>query len=167
MVVIAVVCCSDHLCDEQCEWPRLFSDSYSNICRCQCRDKSDFSLQLYSPSNCRFCKRGVEKNAGGTARFVTPLWHVEGVIATQQIEVNQAYPEFENSLSGTLAVGFPALQSGHSLTFRNVKVDDAGQYYGDKTLGGVRPREKKYHFHLGHHNKNSFVGKPKDLAVHV
>ena len=28
---------------------------------------------------------------------------------------------------------------------------------GDKTLGGVRLREKKYHFHLGHHNKNSFV----------
>ena len=38
---------------------------------------------------------------------------------------------------------------------------------GDKTLGGVRLREKKYHFHLGHYNKNSFVGKPKDLAVHV
>ena len=38
---------------------------------------------------------------------------------------------------------------------------------GDKTLGGVRLREKKDHFHLGHHNKNSFVGKPKDLAVHV
>ena len=38
---------------------------------------------------------------------------------------------------------------------------------GDKTLGGVRLREKKYRFHLGHHNKNSFVGKPKDLAVHV
>ena len=38
---------------------------------------------------------------------------------------------------------------------------------GDKTLGGVRLREKKYHFHLGHHNKNSFVGKPKDLAVHA
>ena len=40
-------------------------------------------------------------------------------------------------------------------------------WIGDKTLGGVRLREKKYHFHLGHHNKNSFVGKPKDLAVHV
>ena len=38
---------------------------------------------------------------------------------------------------------------------------------GDKTLGGVRLREKKYHFQLGHYNKNSFVGKPKDLAVHV
>ena len=38
---------------------------------------------------------------------------------------------------------------------------------GDKTLGGVRLREKKYHFHLGHYNNNSFVGKPKDLAVHV
>ena len=38
---------------------------------------------------------------------------------------------------------------------------------GDKTFGGVRLREKKYHLHLGHHNKNSFVGKPKDLAVHV
>ena len=41
------------------------------------------------------------------------------------------------------------------------------EFYGEKTLGGVRLREKKYHFHLGHHNKNSFVGKPKDLAVHV
>ena len=49
-------------------------------------------------------------------------------------------------------------------------VDTCGTNYtmkGDKTLGGVRLREKKYHFHLGHHNKNSFVGKPKDLAVHV
>ena len=38
---------------------------------------------------------------------------------------------------------------------------------GDKTLGRVRLRTKKYHFHLGHHNENSFVGKPKDLAFHV
>ena len=52
----------------------------------------------------------------------------------------------------------------------NVQAKNARIYSpkcGDKTLGGVRLREKKYHFHLGHHNKNSFVGKPKDLAVHV
>ena len=41
------------------------------------------------------------------------------------------------------------------------------EHKGDKTLGGVRLREKKYHFHLSHYNKDSFVGKPKDLAVHV
>ena len=44
-----------------------------------------------------------------------------------------------------------------------------GQVYlfhkiGDKTLGGVRLKEKKYHFHLGHHNENSFVGKIKGFG---
>ena len=36
-----------------------------------------------------------------------------------------------------------------------------------KSLGRARLRKKKYHFHLGHHNENSFAGKPKDLAFHV
>ena len=66
------------------------------------------------------------------------------------------------------------LRSDHSLVKLCFKLDDLQprgrgffKFNGDKTLGGVRLREKKYHFHLGHYNNNSFVGKPKDLAVHV
>ena len=46
-------------------------------------------------------------------------------------------------------------------------VEESLRGKGDKTLGRVRLRKKKYHFHLGHHNENSFVEKPKNLAFHV
>ena len=38
---------------------------------------------------------------------------------------------------------------------------------GETTLGRACLKWKMNHFHLGHHNENSYVGKTKDLEFHV
>ena len=57
------------------------------------------------------------------------LWTAEGDLSIQQIKGNDAEPGFTNRLSGSPAVGFPAHQSEHSLTFLSVQVEDTGTYY--------------------------------------
>ena len=78
--------------------------------------------------------------------------------------IRQLFARSEQQLSVQAPVLFDILHVDLGKTLANGAWNEN---IGDKTLGGVRLREKKYHFHLGHHNKNSFVGKPKDLAVHV
>ena len=56
------------------------------------------------------------------------VWTAVGDIP-QQIRGNSAHPGFADRLSGTPAADFPALQSGHSLTFLSVQVEDAAEYY--------------------------------------
>ena len=59
------------------------------------------------------------------------LWSVCGNISNQLSICNfpNLHSGYADRLSGSPSDSFPALQSGHSLTFLSVQVEDAGTYY--------------------------------------